>query len=1018
MSSASTVKAGGAYVELTTRDSKLRAGLASAETRLQRFGASVQTLQARLGRVGYGFARAGQRVGAASSAMIGAGARVGAVALAMGGGLVFAIKKAMDLGDQLDKMSQRTGASIEWLSVMRYVAEQNGASIEQVEKAITGMQKSIADASQGRGRGFRWFGELGLQIRDLESMNPEQQFDALAEAIGGVEDAAKRTRIATAILSDSGSAILPLLGAPEFEIKVDLDTARAKKDLKKLGLDAEKLKLLTPDVQYNQVRSALTMVGDDQQRRGMRRNLLKRERKDSPSPMQASREEAKNLGLGMTRDAALRAVALGDALARLKFVMERLYVAVGVHLSPVLEKMVNSFAGWLPRVGDFLDKNGGAIVSVAKLTAIMGALALAITTVGVLLKPVAVGFNLLGGSARVAASLTEFGWKRASNVVVFSRNTIKTASIASGSAMKYLGGAAKSLGLDMLDMAKTASIVSARVGVATARMAAAAAVNMGRLGKLFLMTANLIPFVEGGITKLVRSILGSSTGVPRMLLKGGTMVASSLGSGLLGAYKAVGAVALGVWEAVSGAAPLGAILSQVGAALLSIVAILGWTLPIIIGIAVTAYRIYKHWDLFTETMRELGSAIRKVASGMWELMKATVKTFAAVVKTVFTAIWNTIKTALSLIWSGIKWVWEPLKNFWGDMKALLADSFGMIAQAFRMGDLATVWEIMMLTAISALFTILKHALKMVSDMTKFFIDTFIYMDAQAATIFEGLWYGIKVGWGALTGWLGYALDMVWLHMKHSGGNAITWYLRRWMSLFRTIAGMFIRLFAFWQKNWIRLKALVNKGIDVKAETQRIDEETNRKISEMKAKNDHSEEDAKRNAEQKEERERARRYHDSTRKAARAKKDAEHEEAKTRIKQNTEYRLARNERNVPLGGVLGKVTDKLEKNAEKLSNIREELRKKEAEEEAAKKETEAPKKTSAESRLNAVHLKRVMGDFSVRNLDFNLYDSDQKKMVENQKKMVERQERQNELTRQTNNVLHHIATTTGLVLRFN
>ena len=92
------IKAGRAYVELGV-SSKLQAGLKRAQRRLRAFGAGVQ----RLGR---------------QFTLMGA---------AMLASLAGAAKHFASYGDQLAKMSKRTGVSVEALSALRFAAARTGA---------------------------------------------------------------------------------------------------------------------------------------------------------------------------------------------------------------------------------------------------------------------------------------------------------------------------------------------------------------------------------------------------------------------------------------------------------------------------------------------------------------------------------------------------------------------------------------------------------------------------------------------------------------------------------------------------------------------------------------------------------------------------------------------------------------------------------------------------------------------------------------------------------------------------
>lgn len=102
------IRAGRAYVELGVDNAAFVRGLNNASRQLKSFGRSMMT----------------------------AGAAITAPLLA-------ASKAFAKIGDDLDKMSKRTGVSVESLSKLQYVVETSGASMEDFERAFSRMQKEM-----------------------------------------------------------------------------------------------------------------------------------------------------------------------------------------------------------------------------------------------------------------------------------------------------------------------------------------------------------------------------------------------------------------------------------------------------------------------------------------------------------------------------------------------------------------------------------------------------------------------------------------------------------------------------------------------------------------------------------------------------------------------------------------------------------------------------------------------------------------------------------------------------------
>lgn len=176
------IKAGGGFVTLDVRN-RLQKGLRAASAQLKAFGASATAMGGAIAGAGLGI--------------------VGPIMAAVG---VFTT-----LGDQVDKVSARTGLSAEAVSELGYAASTSGASIEALEKGNAKLGDSIDDALQGSKTAAEGFARLGLSAEQLATMNQEEKFYAVADALSKVEDMAERGALAQQLLGKSGRQLLPML---------------------------------------------------------------------------------------------------------------------------------------------------------------------------------------------------------------------------------------------------------------------------------------------------------------------------------------------------------------------------------------------------------------------------------------------------------------------------------------------------------------------------------------------------------------------------------------------------------------------------------------------------------------------------------------------------------------------------------------------------------------------------------------------------------------------------------------
>jgi len=176
------IRAGRAFVELGVSD-RLTAGLRAAQKKLESFGAGLRAVGTQM-------------------------AGVGLAALAT---LVGTAKTFSDVGDMLDKMSQRTGLSVESLSELGFAADLSGTDLETLESGVRSMQKTLVKAAEGSKEAGETLQLLGLTVADLAKRSPEGQFKLLADRIAAVPDPALRAALAMEVFGKAGTKLLPLM---------------------------------------------------------------------------------------------------------------------------------------------------------------------------------------------------------------------------------------------------------------------------------------------------------------------------------------------------------------------------------------------------------------------------------------------------------------------------------------------------------------------------------------------------------------------------------------------------------------------------------------------------------------------------------------------------------------------------------------------------------------------------------------------------------------------------------------
>ena len=175
--SAGSVKAGSGYLELFLKSDSLMRGLKTVEAKLQSFSTATAA-------IGAGFVASGAAIATP---------------------LLMMARNAADTGDAIRDMSLRTGVSTEALSQLGYAAEQSGTDMGTVEKSISKMQRTIAGPGASKA-----LNSIGLSMDQIQGLSPDQQFEAIADAISKIQDPAQRTAALMTIFGKSGTQLAPM----------------------------------------------------------------------------------------------------------------------------------------------------------------------------------------------------------------------------------------------------------------------------------------------------------------------------------------------------------------------------------------------------------------------------------------------------------------------------------------------------------------------------------------------------------------------------------------------------------------------------------------------------------------------------------------------------------------------------------------------------------------------------------------------------------------------------------------
>lgn len=154
----------------------------------------------------------------------------GAAFAAVTGAVGLAVHSFADAGDELAKMAQRTGISVEALSELKYAADLSGTSIDAIELSSKKLSLAIVDLARGSQGAVDAFGLIGLSLKDLQGLKPEDAFMKVAGAVASIEDPTIKAAAAVNIFGKNGTDLIPLLNGGAEGL------AKMRDEAKRLGV--------------------------------------------------------------------------------------------------------------------------------------------------------------------------------------------------------------------------------------------------------------------------------------------------------------------------------------------------------------------------------------------------------------------------------------------------------------------------------------------------------------------------------------------------------------------------------------------------------------------------------------------------------------------------------------------------------------------------------------------------------------------------------------------------------------
>ncbi len=110
------------------------------------------------------------------------------------------VEHTIAVGNSIYEMALKTGASVEGLSALRYVASQTGIDFDSFGRILGLMEKNLGTVGPAAAKVQDAINRLGLDMRTLKNERPDQAFIDIATALEQIPNNADKANIATTLM--------------------------------------------------------------------------------------------------------------------------------------------------------------------------------------------------------------------------------------------------------------------------------------------------------------------------------------------------------------------------------------------------------------------------------------------------------------------------------------------------------------------------------------------------------------------------------------------------------------------------------------------------------------------------------------------------------------------------------------------------------------------------------------------------------------------------------------------------
>ena len=265
-----------------------------------------------------------------------------------------------------------------------------GASVRQMGLRVAVAGSAMMGSLFGATKVFASAGD------ELDKMQSRTGFSV--ESLSILSFAAEQSGTSLDAL-DSGLGALA-----RFSLAIERGLGESAYVLDQLGISVEQFKRSTPEERFKLLADGISQIADPTRRAGFALSVFGRTGREllpllegGRAALAAYEAEADELGIVMTQEDVAAAVALNDAMGRLKRQLYAIAIQIGAALAPMLTDLQQQVKPILKSVIQWIKANKALIVSILKVSAIVTVVGIGLIVLGTLL----IGFGATLGALAI-----------------------------------------------------------------------------------------------------------------------------------------------------------------------------------------------------------------------------------------------------------------------------------------------------------------------------------------------------------------------------------------------------------------------------------------------------------------------------------------------------------------------------------------------------------------------------------------------------------------------------------------